>query len=238
MFCNLVLNYESMLQIDTNYGGTANWVTVAKGVKSITPSPNETVSQKQYSDGEGFAESHVTGGQFTVAVSCDRFLYDQAQDFVFSKLLKFGCERTTQARFVNALGEVKEGVCTIANIIPPNGEPNVEGDCSFEVHFNGKPTISPATTAPALTSTVSAGTVTGSTKFTATPTAGNTLGYVLTSVQPTNPVNALMYANVTGYVSDANIPAVEGQYLNMFEIDGNKRIVKYLGHLLVTADIG
>ncbi len=235
--CDLVLNHESLLQIDTNYGGTPNWASVKKGITGVVPSPNEVVSQNQYVDGEGFAESHVTGGQFTIAVSGHRFINDVAQDFVMGLYLKLGCERNTQARFIDERGELKTGEVTIANIQPANGDPAAEGDISFEVHFNGKPTLIPATTAPELSAVVETGSVTGSTKFTATAESGNTLAYVITNAQPTCDINSLMFVRATGYVSDANIPVVADQYLNAFELDSDKRIVKYYGQVITSSDI-
>jgi len=53
---------------------------------------------------------------------------------------------------------------------------------------------------------------------------------------PTTP-NALAYVSVLAYTSGDDIPAVIGQSLNMFELDGNGRVVKFKTEVLEAADI-
>lgn len=96
--------------------------------------------------------------------------------------------------------------------------------------------------APALSSTIAAGTGTGNTKFTATPAAGNSLAYVLSAADPGvkyldvitagSPVGA-----VTGYTSGADIAATAGQYLTMLELNSSGRVVKSLVDVLEAGDI-
>lgn len=234
--CAIPMNYESLLEIDTNYGGTPNWVPIAKGVKSITPALNESVDQTAYYDGQGFSESEVIGAQYTLAVTCDRVNGDVAQDYILGLQFELGCSRKTQARFTNFQGDVKSGLVTIANITPPGGEPAAKGEWSFELHFKAKPTLTLGTTAPDLSATVSAGSVSGTTSFAATADSGNSLGYLLTASTPTAP-NAGAFVSVSAYTSGADIPAEEGQVINMFELDSNGRVVKYLAQTLGAADI-
>jgi len=234
--CTIPLNFESLLEIDTNYGGTPAWAAIKKGVKNVVPALNETLDQTQYYDGNGFAETTVTGAQFILSVTADRIKGDAAQDYILGKEFELGCSRATQARFTSFDGVVKSGVVTIANITPPGGDAVAKGEFSFELHFKAKPVKTPATSAPALTATVAAGSVTGSTSFTATAGVGNTLGYVLTAGVPTTP-NALSFVSVLAYTSGGNIPAAEGQSLNMFELDANGRVVKFATEVLAALDI-
>lgn len=88
--------------------------------------------------------------------------------------------------------------------------------------------------APALTATVAAGTAAG-TKFTATAGTGNTLGYSLTVAAETPNYNDIV--DVTAYVSGTDIPATAGQFLNMYELDANDRVVKFLSQELAAGDI-
>jgi hypothetical protein len=237
LICSIPLNYESLLEIDLDYGGTTSWAAVAAMVKSITPATNEVSDDAQYYDGEGFAETEVTGAQFTLSVTSDRKYGDPAQDFVLGKIFELGCNRKTQARWTNAKGDVKLGACTIANIVPPGGDAASKGEWSFDIRFNKKPTPTPATTAPDLTATVAAGSVAGSTSFTVTSLgADNTLGFLLTSSEATAP-NAGAYVSVYAYTDGADLAAVEGQFLNMFELDPNGRVVKYLSQVRAALDI-
>jgi len=235
--CSIPLNFESLLEIDVNYGGTASWKSVSAGVKNIAPALNESVDQVSYYDGQGFAESQVVGAQYILTITLDRIKGDAAQDYLLGKQFELGCSRATQARYTNFQGDTKTGIVTIANITPPGGDAPAKGEWSFELHFKAKPTLALATSAPALTAVVAAGSVLGSTKFTATPGGTNTLGYVLTPGVPTAP-NAGSFVQALAYTSGANIAAVAGQSLNMFELDANKRVVLYKTAVLASGDIG
>jgi len=234
--CTIPLNYQGMVELDTNFGGTSNWVKLAAGITGIIPANNDSVDQKQYIDGQGFGSSDVIGMQITLAVAGDRFLTDAAQNFIFDNQYEIGCGRKTQCRITEAEGKFKVCGCTIANIVPPSGESANKKAFTFEIHFNGRPTFSPATSAPALTSTVADGSVSGSTSFTATPKSGNTFGYLLTASAPTTP-NLLAYVNVYAYTSGDPIAAAVGQILNMVELDINKRVAKYAKATLTSGEI-
>ena len=234
--CSIPLNYESLLEIDVNYGGTASWKALSVGVKNIAPSLNESVDQASYYDGQGFAESHVVGAQYVLAVTLDRIKGDAAQDYILAKQFELGCSRTSQAWYSNFQGDVKSGIVTIANIVPPGGDAPAKGEWSFELHFKAKPVLTPATSAPALSVVVSAGSVLGATKFAATAGVGNTLGYILTNGVPTAP-NAGSFVQALAYTSGANIAAVAGQSLNMFELDANKRVVLFKTAVLSAGEI-
>jgi len=235
--CSIPLNYESLLEIDVNYGGTASWKALSAGVKNIAPALNESVDQTSYYDGKGFAESQVVGAQYVLAVTLDRIKGDAAQDYILAKQFELGCSRTSQARYTNFNGDTKSGVVTIANITPPGGDAPAKGEWSFELHFKAKPVLALATSAPALTATVAAGSVLGATKFTATPGGTNTLGYVLTAGVPTAP-NAGSFVQAIAYTSGADIAAVVGNSLNMFELDGNGRVVLFKTAVLSGLEIG
>jgi hypothetical protein len=230
------MNFESLLEIDVNYGGSASWAAIASGVKTVSQALNEVVAQDQYYDGEGFAESEVTGAQYIVSVTCDRVAGDTAQDYILGLQFLLGCNRKTQARFTNYQGDVKSGVVTIANIAPPGGDAAAKGEWSFELHFKAKPTLAVGATAPELSATIAAGSVAGTTKFTATAGAGNTLGYLLTAAVPTAP-NVGAYVSVFAYTSASNIVASVGQVLNMFELDENGRVVLFATEVLEAGDI-
>ncbi len=78
----------------------------------------------------------------------------------------------------------------IANIVDGGGDANGTSAIGFDIMFNGKPGLTLPATATALSAVVAAGTVTGATKFTATPGASNHLGYKLAAtLTAPNPLN-------------------------------------------------
>lgn len=93
--------------------------------------------------------------------------------------------------------------------------------------------------APALTATVAAGSATGSTKFTATPGAGNVLKYSKTAAALTvTPLFNDVPTGLTAYTSGADIAsATAGQHLNMFELDATGHVVAFTDHAIVSGDI-
>jgi hypothetical protein len=90
--------------------------------------------------------------------------------------------------------------------------------------------------APALTAVVAVGTVTGSTKFTATVTTGNTLAYQLSTAAVTANYNDVP-TGLTGYVAGSNIAATAGKHLAMYELDATGHVVKFLDATLAAGDI-
>lgn len=233
----ITLNYQGLFEIDTNYGGIANWVPLKKGISNITPANNDVVSQKSYMDGEGYGSSKVTGMQATLSVTGDRYLGDDAQDYIFDAQYELGDGRTTQCRVTDPNGVRKTGECTICNITPPGGDASTEQTFSFEIHFNGKPSLVPASVASDLAITVAAGTTKGTTTITASADVDNTLGYTLTVGEASTP-NAYSYVSVTSFTSGDELAAAEGQYLNVYEIDENKRVIKFASQVLASGDIG
>lgn len=231
------LMHQNLCEIDVNYcNGTASWKTLAAGLTSTNPSLSETVDTTPYLDGGGFSESEVTGAQMMVTCTGHRVVGDAAQDYIFSKDLSLGEGRYSQVRYTDSEGNVVAQKVTIANIALPNGDAGAKGAISFELHFAGKPVKTPASTAPALVATIVAGTASGTTKFTATPAEGNSLGYLLTASDVGDP-NANSSVQFIAYTSGANIQATAGQYLNMFELDANNRVVKFLSQVLASGDI-
>lgn len=94
--------------------------------------------------------------------------------------------------------------------------------------------------APALTATVAGGSAGGTTSFTATPTGGNTLGYILGATSPGVKYLDLIddfSGSVEPYTSGADIAATAGQVLTMCEVDTAGRIVLVLEQTLAAGDI-
>jgi hypothetical protein len=232
------LNYEICLEIDTTpNGATRTFVRVAEGITTCELSENSSVDQKSYYDDEGFATSAKLGGQFTLSISGDRCVGDAAQDYLVSTFGKYGDEAKSNVRMTASDGAQKSGSCTITTVTDGGGDASALASFACEIHFNGKPSILARSNAPALTATVAAGSVAGSTKFTATPTSPNTLAYKLSGATA-GTIYARQYVpNLIAYTSAADIPAVVGQYLQMFEVDANLRVVSFSQEALEAADI-
>lgn len=114
------------------------WLRLAAGISSFEPDTNEETSQDHYLDGDGFAETDVTGGQLIIAFEGHRLTGDAAQDFIFSKQLVFGDARKTVFRWTLPDGTTQyEYPCTIAGIKGSSGAAGEKGEIEFEVHANG-----------------------------------------------------------------------------------------------------
>jgi hypothetical protein len=232
------LGYQTLYELDINPEGTASFVRLADGLVTASPSNNESIDQKSYLDDEGGQSSEVTGFQYIIAFSGDRIPGDAAQDWIFERLFSLGELRHTDLRITGADGSIITGDVTIANITPPGGDANATQACGFEMHFNGKPTITPPVAATALGGTYAAGSVTGTTKCTATPGASSALYYRLTAAQLSR--NGRQYVDIgplTAYTSGADIVATAGQYLNVFELDAFRHLVKFDSHLVAAGEV-
>jgi len=93
-----------------------------------------------------------------------------------------------------------------------------------------------AIAAPALTATFDAGAAAG-TKATVTGvTTGNTLAATVTATADATPdFNSIV--DKAAYVSGADIAATAGQYLNVYELDANKRVVRFVSHLVASGEV-
>jgi hypothetical protein len=232
------LNYSTLIEIDTTpNGASSTYVPVAKGVSSIDIQNNDATDQTAYLDGEGYSSTDVIGAQMTISVTGHRIYGDAAQDYVNSIVTTLGCDRKSNARITFSDGLRYSGECTITGISGPGGDAAAKQDFSYELHLNGKPTKEAAVAASALTSTVAGGSVTGTTSFTATPDAGDTLAYKLGAASFGTQYSRAYVTGYTDYTSGGDIVAAEGQYLLMLELDSNKRVVKYAEELLEAADI-
>lgn len=117
---------------------------LAKGVKNVEVNNNEELAQDKYLDGGGFGRTDVIGAQTILTFTADRDYEDAAQNFIFGLLLKIGKERETDFVWTEPDGGKFDGDITVANITPPSGDAGAKGECSWEIHFNGKPNYTEA----------------------------------------------------------------------------------------------
>jgi len=233
------LNFQRLYEIDiTPNETTPTWARLGAGLTGADPSNNESIDQTPYLDGDGYASTDVIGAQYTVAFSGHRVVGDPAQDFIASVEHELGDSRKTTYRTYDKFGNKKQGACTIANVDFGGGDAQAKVDIGFEIHFNGKPELTPKAAAAALTAAVAAGSATGTTKFTATPaSAGNTLGYKLRASTIGIVYGDSYPENIIPYTSGADIVASSGQYLCMYELSAYGRVVKFLEQQLTAGDI-
>lgn len=233
---NFELNFQDLFEIDTTpEGASRTWKRLGKGISSFVPATNDNVDQTAYLDGNGFGSSDVIGKQLTYAATGHRVIGDLAQDYIAAKKLALGDDLKTNFRAYDSAGNMVMGPCTLTNIVVGGGDANGKKSFTFEVHINGEPSDTTGAAAGALTSVVAPGSAAGTTKFTATAGAGNSLAYKLTSAALAP--NADSYpGDLVSYTSAANINAAVGQYLNMFELNAYGRVVLFATALLDSGD--
>lgn len=146
---DFALQFRNRFSINTTPSEVEETMSrLAAGITGVEPGNNEEVDQTAYLDGEGFASSDVTGGQLILSVSGHRNYNDAAQNFIYGKMFDFGGARKTGFEWETPAGDLITGEVTIANIEGPSGDANAKGEISFEIHFNGKPTFTPAPVTP------------------------------------------------------------------------------------------
>lgn len=236
---SFLLNYEYLYLLDTTPdAASSTWSRLGAGLASADPENNENIDQTPYLDGNGHGTSSVIGMQRTIAFAGHRIVGDDAQDFILSKEFEIGANRETTFKQIDPEGNIVEKACTVANINPGGGDAGAKSELSFEIHLNGKPVKTAKQGASALSITVAVGTVIGSTKFTATPTAGYTLGYALSAAVVTGVYESQAISGLTTYTSGDDIPDVTaGQFLTAYELDTYGRVASFSSYELQAADI-
>lgn len=124
--------------VDLNDLTTGKWAWVAAGISSVTPSTNETTTNDQYYDGDGYGDSDVTAKRLTLALSGNRKIGDPAQEFIASKTLAIGNSVKTRAIWIEN-GQVVVSSVTLTNIVPTGGNANSKQTFSTTISFNGRP---------------------------------------------------------------------------------------------------
>lgn len=232
------LNNRFRFYINTTPLSTATLSRIAKGITSFVPSYNDVLDQSAYIDGNGFGSTDKTGAQWIGTASGHRVYGDASQDFVAGLKLKMGDDCKTNFVGYDQLGNKLEvSSVTVCNIVDGGGEAQGKTEFTYELHGNGKPTLTPGSAAAALTATVAVGVAVGTTSFSATPGSGNHLGYRLTAAALTPNGYSWSGDDVITYTSGDDIAATAGQYINMYEIDADGSVIKFLSHLLEAGDI-
>ena len=232
------LNNRVLVEVDsTPLGSSRTWLKLAAGITSAVDSHNDSTDDTAYLDGGGYGNSDIIGKQYTLAITGHRIIGNPAQDYIMTLQGEFGDDAKTYVRYTRPNGHRTQAYVTASEIVDAGGDANAKTDFSCNFKGCGAPTITQPTSAPALTATITTGSVVGTTKFTATANPlTNTFAYKVTPSART----ANLYAHSVGlvaYTAGADIPAAVDQYLNMYELDSDGRIAKFASHKLVAGDI-
>ncbi len=143
----LAINYDYALKINTTpKGPSPTMAVVSDGFDNIGKSLNEVLYQGSFLGDGGWGSTEVTGGQLTVTLSGVRKHGDDAQDYIFSDAVKnnWGDARKTTFEITYPDGGKVSGGITLAKITEGGGASQGADAVTVEIHFNGKPTFTPA----------------------------------------------------------------------------------------------
>ena len=243
----LLVSHAIQAEIDiTPNGPTRTFVVFGNGIENFGEALNEVVQQYFFFADGGYARNYVTGMAPAYTCTGRRIIGDPAQDYIFTAARKFGLmvERNTNFRISvgQADGTVSQVVCpvTIANVTDLGGATTDGSAVSFEVRFNGAPTLSTITSGDDLEVESVAGAAKGDTVLTTTPetpVAGCKFVYDYDSTAPTAEVGSVMTGwNV--FTSGAQYTIPNGQNVTVAMINVATSVVVATGTAVVVANAG
>lgn len=243
----LLVSHAIQAEIDiTPNGVSSTWVKFGNGIENFAEALNETVQQYFFFSDGGFARNFVTGMAPAYTCTGRRIIGDPAQDWIFNPARKFGLmvDRNTNFRISvgQADGTISQVVClvTIANVTDLGGATTDGSAVSFEVRFNGAPTLDTITPSKTLTVDSAAGTAQGDTVLTTTPAspiAGCKFVYSYGAEAPEATAGSVLTGwNV--FTSGAQYTIATGQYVTVAMINVSTSVVVASGNTTVTANAG
>ena len=143
-------NLTASIGIQKTGEPSATWTyaELAEGIDNIAEALNETVQQYFFLSDDGLARTPVTGMATAFTLTGKRVMGDAAQDFIFGT--KYSLDTARQSSFkleYTDAESTKQTItcdCTICNIQEWSGATTDDSAISFEIRFDGKPTVSPA----------------------------------------------------------------------------------------------
>ena len=124
---------------------TWTYKSLDAGIDNVSEALNETVQQYFFMADNGFATNHVTGAAPTITLTGRRIIGDEAQDYIFGKKYSLGDERESSFKLTwtdsSDATKTLTVPCTICNIQEWSGASTDDNAISFEIRFNGAPTI-------------------------------------------------------------------------------------------------
>lgn len=243
----LLVSHAIQAEIDITPNGPARtFVVFGNGIENFGEALNEVVQQYFFFADGGYARNYVTGMAPAYTCSGRRIIGDPAQDYIFNSARKYGLmvERNTNFRISvgQANGTISQITCpvTIANMTDLGGATTDGSAVSFEVRFNGKPTLATITPSETLTVESAAGTAAGDTVITTTPAsplAGCKFVYSYGQTAPEATVGSVLTGwNV--FTSGAQYTIANGQYVTVAMINVSTSVVVATGNTTVKANTG
>ena len=147
----LLTMYNLTASIGTDFSTTWTYAVLGDGIENISEALNEVVQQFQFLNKNGFAVNHVTGMAPSFTLTGRRVLGDTAQEYIFGK--KYGLDTDRQSSFkltwTDGSYNYTETVdCTICNIQEWSGATTDDSAISFEIRFDGAPTVTKSAVTP------------------------------------------------------------------------------------------
>lgn len=239
----LLVSHAIQAEIDTTPNEEARtWVVFGNGIENLAEALNETVQQYFFFSDKGYARNYVTGMAPAYTCTGRRIIGDPGQDYIFNAARKFGLmvERNTNFRISvgQADGTITQITCpvTIANVTDLGGATTDGSAVSFEVRFNGKPTLAIITPSASLSVISAAGTNVGETKITVTPSdpsAGCKFVYAYGSVAPTATVGSVL-TGWNDFTNDQDYTIPDGDYVVVAMVNTATSVVVATGQTTVT----
>lgn len=144
----LLTIYNLKLSIGTaKTTDTWTYAELAEGIDNVAEALNEVVQQYFFLSDNGFAKNHVTGMAPAFTLTGRRVTGDPAQDYIFSKKYGLGANRESSLKIEYTLNDKAQTItcpCTIANMQEWSGASTDDSAISFEVRFDGQPTVAEA----------------------------------------------------------------------------------------------
>lgn len=123
---------------------TWTYASLDAGIDNVSEALNEVVGQYFFMADDGFATNHVTGLAPTFTLTGRRIVGDAAQDYIFGKKYSLGADRESSFKLEWTEGSASKSLtvpCTICNIQEWSGASTDDSAISFEIRFNGAPTL-------------------------------------------------------------------------------------------------
>lgn len=233
-----VTNDDYVFAIDTNPSGElpteiTDFAVVEMGIAGLDAQLNPVTQDKQYI--RSGQTTMKTGTQRSFAVTGDRYIGDEAQDYCLSHGMKYGTGNGVVTRYVyfNILnGKGETGQCSI--IVNSDGSGNAGESSAVDIEFK-KIGATPAefvykgATAELkeLTITSSEGGESGKTGITVSPSlaSGNSYKYKV-AANPTIPeYGATCTSGYTAWDSASEITSNSGQKIVIVEVDADNKAI-------------
>lgn len=124
--------------VDLSDLSTGSWARLAGGISGATYSGNETTTNDQYLDGDGYGDTDVSAKRGSLALTGNRKIGDPAQEFIAEKQMSIGNDLRTRIIWIENGQVVVTGV-TMTSIVATGGNANAKQTFSLTLNFNGRP---------------------------------------------------------------------------------------------------